>query len=117
MRTLLDKTNNKDTTALNSVADQVLVNHSNTGAKILTHFVLQRHNLTSFLRFLDQTETEGHLKQIGIGLGQVTLSKQEKDPGQKLTENSRSSRFDLKISKPHICPQKPEVQAWPEALP
>ena len=79
--------------------------------------MLKRRSPTSSLRFLDQTETEGHLKQIGIGLGQVTLSKQEKDPGQKLTENSRSSRFDLKISKPHICPQKPEVQAWPEALP
>ena len=109
MRTLLDKTNNKDTTALNSVADQVLVNHSNTGAKILTHFVLQRHNLTSFLRFLDQTETEGHLKQIGIGLGQVTLPKQDKDPGQKLTENSRSSRFDLKQANLTLFPRKPEV--------
>ena len=66
MRTLLEETNSKDTAALNNVVDQKSVNHGNTEAKILTHFLLQRHNLTSFLRLSDQTETEGHLKQIGM---------------------------------------------------
>ena len=116
MRTLLDK-NSTDTTALNNVVDQESVKYDNKEAKILTYFVLKRHSPTSSLRFLDQTETEGHLKQIDTGLGQATLSRQEKDPGIKLQDNSRSSRFDLKNKQNFIFPREPEVQAWLEALP
>ena len=83
MRTLLDK-NSKDTTALNKVVDQEWgKTWQQRGKNPHTHFVLKRHSPTSSLRFSDETETEGHLKQIGMGLEKVTLSKQEKDPEKK----------------------------------
>ena len=96
MRTLLEETNSKDTAALNNVVDQKSVNQGKQRGKNPHTLCAKRHSPTSSLSFLDQTETEGHLKQIDTGLGQATLSRQEKDPGLKLPENSRSSRFDLK---------------------
>ena len=50
----------------------------------------KRHSLTSSPRLLDQTETEDCLKQIGIGLKQAILSKQEKDLRQRWRDFQKS---------------------------
>ena len=67
MKTLLDK-NSKDSTAFKHVMDPESVENMATKRQKSshTHFVLKRHSPTSSLIVLDQTETGGHLKQIGM---------------------------------------------------